>query len=174
MLNISYSALTKYTQKNNYVTYKIIMNKYKLLLFSLLILSICFLFCNRDDDELRRDIKPIQKRLHSINGIIDAQWTFYESPQRDSFFSLPSLDTSFFIKGIITLNKSEYDAILGEYNDLIPFSLNNDSALFGIKKLQGLSSQKLIKKINNKNNTACISKFIFLKNNKIYFEMELR
>lgn len=160
--------------KHNGTTNKIMMNKYKLLFFLLLIPSMYFLFCNRDNAKLRRDIEPIQKRLHSINGIIDAQWTFNESPQHGLFFSPPSLDTCFFIKGIITLNKSEYDTLLGEYNDLIPFGLNNDSVIFGIKKLQGLSSQKLIKDINNKNNTTYISKFVFLKNNKIYFEMKLR
>jgi len=107
-----------------------------------------------------------------INEIIEAQWTSERVPEHDSLLSPPTLDVHYIIKGTITLNKSEFDALISKCVDWEPCNLNDDATLFNIHEPQGTSSPSLIKVLNKQIKPHILHRFILLQNNKIYLELE--
>jgi len=131
----------------------------------------CLTSCSNKDG-IKSDTYPIKKRLPMINEIIGAQWTSERVPEYDSLLSPPTLDVYYIIRGIITLSKSEFDALIIKYVDWESCNLNDIAMLFNIHETKGTSSPSLIKAFNKQIKPHILHRFILLQNNKIYLELE--
>lgn len=127
-----------------------------------------------NESNLRSDVAPIKKRLPMVNEIISAQWKSERVPAQDSLLSPPTLDVFYVIKGVIVLKNDEYNALVDKYDDWVSCDINNEATVFNMHEERGISSSHLVEFLNYQIKPNFLRKFIFLRKNKIYIELECR
>ncbi len=120
----------------------------------LLPLLFCLSSCS-EENRLRTDIAPIAKRLPMVSDIIAVEWISERIPKDESRLAPPTLDVHYVLTGTMTVSGQTYSDLLGRFP--------NQS---------GQTNGQLLQTFNAQIQPNVLKKFIFLHDNRIYFELE--